>query len=142
MELRLFKKIFCISLIKDIFGLHDITPLLTCRRVRHKGFITRSFVRKKAAVMIELDMHTSCGSLKPLADIWDGSFLDSWNLLYMRCHLAQKNKTPSQNPVLAGMDRKQRDTREKKPTVKPLTLLKWNPLGQPDLKISLHTFGR
>lgn len=86
MELRLILEIYCISLIKDIFGLHDIMPLLTHRRGHHKVFITRFFVRKEAAFMIKLDTHTSCcGSLlKPLADIWDGSLLDSWNLLYIR----------------------------------------------------------
>lgn len=34
--------------------------------------------------MIKLDMHTSCcGSLlKPLADIWDGSLLDSFEFFF------------------------------------------------------------
>lgn len=84
MKLRLILRIYHISLIKDIFGLHDIMPLLTYRRGRHKVFITRFFVRK-ASFMIKLDIHTSCcGSLlKPLADIWDGSLLAYWNILYI-----------------------------------------------------------
>lgn len=42
MLLRLILKTFqyCRSLIKDIFGLHDIMCLLKCGRGRHKVFIT------------------------------------------------------------------------------------------------------
>lgn len=53
MDLRLIPQIYCISLIKDIFGLRDIMPLLTYRRGCHKDFITQFFARKEGASMIK-----------------------------------------------------------------------------------------
>lgn len=123
MELRLILKMYCISLIKDIFGLHDIVPLLTHRRGRHKVFITRFFARKEAAFMVKLGTHTSCcGSLlKPFR------FLESSLRQVKAPSCSEKQEALPQHPVLAGMDGEQRDAGEKKPTVKPLTSLRWNP---------------
>lgn len=71
--------------------------------------------------MIKLDMHTSCcGSLlKPLADIWDGSLLDSFEFFF------------TSSPSWDGWN-----TREKSPTVKRLTSLRWKVISN---RRRLHT---
>lgn len=76
--------------------------------------------------MIKLDMHTSCcGSLlKPLADIWDGSLLDSFEFFFT-------SPLSKSSPSWDGWN-----TGEKSPTVKRLTSAME---GHLEPKMSSHT---